>query len=669
MRELLVPYLSTGLALVYWASLAVIGFAALRFTWKKYFKAAKVDGVTDNPFLLIILSFGASVVMFGVASLPLYALQLPAIVYTVIYLGALLGAVVYLMSMVAGALAKKRSVTISGWRFWLAFTAGLSLVGILVFDYVVSTYFGAQFAEGSDTYVHVAKILSIWQYGFSIDDGFLEGVAETRYHFNAIYPLYLPIIQLGHVTPADAWNVSTGFFRFIQWITAGALMTVVARRLLRLDSKCSLWLGVVATVAAVAAVGGSRFMHVAMYPNTIENIWLVLLVVGLFLVVDSHRKLGVAMSYMAALLITLTHPTYALMAALFVALLFAGSLIGYWVKLYRLDGRYLLTLGGLFVILMLSPVITILFPDRMTDASFDFGNFKSIEVLGVDILPVALPDTPLSVLFATISLIGYGFIVARLWVQKKYQLLIAVLALVLFVYLLVNNPMFMAIVGDILPLWLLARFGAMNVLSLIIIPVGLYTIGLGVLRLVGKRELFRKVLICASIVIAVTGLGLSALRGYKSFYDNTKAIDHGYLDFVHRTQQTLGGVFQPGSVVIANLGDSYFLPASLPIKVIAVHAAHATPEADSANRLLCQEELYAGLFDNRLVATTGARYIVVAKWDAQYNGLIAKLSQDAMYRHIKDTPDFMVYEIIVPNTGDVIEDSPCRVYKKVEGVL
>ena len=670
MKEQLL-YLSQAVPVfLYWGSLAFIGFAILKFILAKK-KYAVPLGIASNPFLYALVSFATGVAAVSVVSVIGYIFRLPSVVFVIAWVVLLLAAIVYLAPAIKSRLLLVKTIKVGGIRFWLLGLLVLATIGALVVDYVLSTYFGAQFAEGSDSYVHVAKILSIATYGFSLDDGFMAGVLETRYHINAIYPLYMPIIHVLGISPADAWNLSAGFFRLIQWVSIGALAGFLYGRFAKKKHLPMYAVICVTTLAAIALFTSKWFLHVATYPNKVVILWFTLLRVGVILFCDRlqrDRKVGLYLAYVGAALTTLTHPTYALMAAVFIFALTVIFVVGRFAKWWRLLWRDVAHLLVLFVLLMLSPIVAVAFPDRMTQASFDFGDFKTTQVLGVDVLPIGLPNTLLSITIAVVALLGYAFMLVMAYRRRQYKVVAILAVIIAFPYLTMHNPLFMYIVGDRLPLWLVSRFSAMNILRQIVFIVGLYSVALLVYRLVAQRVVRRSIITALLIMVAVY-LAISYVNGYKELRAGTKAIDHGYLGFIHRTQEDLRGVMPPGSLVVANLGDSYFLPAVIPIKVVAIHEAHATPMADSADRLRCEEQLLETGYDSRMLATIKADYVVLAKWQTNRDYLQQALTSRDDFTFVKETRDFFVYKVNQQRLDAAVTSGACYNYQRDEETL
>lgn len=656
--------------LIYWLSIILIGYVAIRATQEKLsIKTDSTKGITHNIFFKILFGFAAGVLLLGLISVPFYLFRLPSALYTLIYIVLLLVSLVMAIRFVWKRRFTSKTITIGGGLgYWSFLGIVVITLGLLVMDYVATTYFGAQFAEGSDSYVHVARILTISTYGFSIDDGFMRGVAESRYHFNAIYAVYVPIIKLTGIIPADAWSLSLAFFRFIQWVAIGALAFFVFDRYLIKDKRWVYVATAASIVLAIALFSSSQFMHVAVYPNKVETLWLVLFVIGLALFMDRHKKLGGLLAIASAVLITLTHPTYSLMAALFVCVLATALLAGHLVRVYKVTRHQLILLGSLFAVLMVSPVVTILFPDRMTEDSFNFGNFNTMTLFGIEILPFGLPSTLEGWILMITSVTGYVYLIFRLWMNDRRGVAIIVTCLMLFIYLIVHNPLFMAVVHEKLPLWLLARFGAMNVFQFISLILGIYAF-IALCQKLIKHMFMKKAAIIIIILVATVFISAKLPVSYKNLYYATKGIDHGYLEYIHRTHTTLKNTFEPGSVVVANIGDSYFLPAVLPVKVVAIHEAHATPEADSADRLACTSQLFSTRFSDAVLRTVDADYIVIAKWENNFKELWKELdARTDVLDKIADTQDYLVYKVDETRlSGVILKESPCYDYQESEG--
>ncbi|HEX6416349.1 MAG TPA: hypothetical protein VFZ62_02375 [Candidatus Saccharimonadales bacterium] len=630
---------------------------------RRKFKFKLPDGVSDNLPLLVLLCFASSVVVMGLFSLFLYVFKLPAILFTAFYACSLVTAIGYFGRFLWLVSAKKRTFKIPGRKFWITTIITAAAICLLLADYLISLVFGTQFAGGADTYVHIAKIMGLINYGFVIDDSILKGVVESRYHVNVIHSLFIPLPQMLPISVAEVWNLSLGFFRMMQWLSIMGLAYFVAMSWLGMKKMGAYYLSVVSLFVALALP--PSYMYVAMYPTKVVVFWLILLVIGLSLM-WAYQKIGITLASGAVILIALTQPTYSLMAGLFLIVYLLAILIWSYVRRNRIDGFYVKVIAGLIFALLVSPFITALFPQHLSEELVAVGSLPTINIFGVSIVAPALPAEPFALALSLIGLTGYVYVIATLFKRSQPQIALLGIALLSFYYVLVHNPVFMAVAHDRLPLWLLGRFTAMDVLQLVMIPFGLYAIGKFLMRFVKPRT--RQWWVVATLFcLIVTGFIFVGIKQtYKGFYEGTKAIDHGRYKLLQRVEDTMSGVMEPGSLVATTMGDSYFLPSAIPVKTIAIDSTHATPTAASKERLACQERIFAEDLDWESLTMTKTDYIVVPQWNDRIKELrnVAEHSPNK-FSLIKETQDYIIYKVKRQATTKTALDktSPCYIYQ------
>ncbi len=672
MRALLLHFAQPLVISIYWVSICLIGFALLNSLKDRFGPLLEFKGIKDNIAFIILFSFSLGSLAIGILSIPLYILRAPSLVGLIIYILLALLSLLY----IGNILWLRRATLVSRLRLsgenkviLFAFSVlAMALVG----DFVTSGIFGTTLANGSDSYVHISRILSISQYGFSLDDGFLRGVVESRYNINVIYSLYIPAIQLFHLLPADAWNSSLGFFRLMQWVAIAAFSYFITRSWLKTDQYKAKLFAVAATIFAIAIYAGTNFK--AGYPNIVINLWLILLIIGLSVMISETRKnIGGILLLAASLLIALTHPTYSLMSFMYVTCFAVLMLLAEYTQHRKIElSKKLLYMGASAMILLLSPLFTNFFPDRMTAESFNFGAFDTVKMFGVDVLRIIMPTSVYEWSIFIVISIGYIYLMRELLRRHNVNLVLLVSLLLSFVYLTSYNPFFMALVHSKLPIWVVGRFSAMNALQYVSITLGFYAIYQYV-KHKKPQKVYQAFGYGALIVFALTYCISTGVASYRSFYANTKGDDHGYRDFIHRTYDSLYGVIPPGSLVVTPASNAYFLPAVIPVHVIAIDSTHATPVADSDDRLACATKLQSSLFSATDLRIINADYIIIAPWDKYFNENKSILDHQKRFTPIKQTSDFDVYRINKDINNEQATDlelqSPCYKYQKVEGNL
>ena len=646
----------------YWASCVLIGWCIYQFTTRRLNFNRTIAGVTDNIFLKPIIWFASFVSVAALFSLILYIFKLPAIYFTGFYV-ALLGVSVYCL---IHALWRRRRVVyefkVGGVLFWTKVSIAVLIVSILTSDYIISTLLGTMFAGGADTYVHLAKIAGLLHYGFVIDDSILNGVVESRYHVNVIHSLYVPIAQLGHLSPATAWDLSNAFFRLIQWLGGAGLAYFVFRSWLN-TSKIKSTLISIGALALGFAIPPA-YMFVAVYPSKVVSLWLLLFVIGLS-VMGSRFKEGAYLALTGAILIAFTQPTYALMAILFLLLYVLAVEVAGYLQTSQLDRRLLYIGLALMTVLSVTPLITGVFPQRLSSEALAIGSIPVIQMLGVDIVRPIWPTTLPPIILSIVAFIGYVYLAIRLVKQRRVTTSILAILLPSFFFLIACNPLFMALAHNKLPLWLVGRFTAMNVLQSISLTVGIYVVCYLIYRYAPMRSLNKKVAILCLLTVGLMFTLINALGVYKDFYKNTIAINNDNNTRLERVRTELSNVVEPGALAVTTLNDGYHLPSAIPIKVVAIDGTHATPTADSENRESCLERIFAKNLDEEDIDIVGAKYVIIPRWYEKLDEVTASFARSDKFSLLKESTDYLVYVVKYnkPNLSGDIRSNPCYLYQ------
>lgn len=666
MKELvLVSIVNPVIVLLYWLSCILIGWAIYQFITKKIKLSRNISGITDNIFLKPTIWFGLFVAVVALYSSILYIFRLPAIFFTGFYVISLIISMIVLIYNLWDRRNRTYNIKLGGMRSWIEISIILLVILILVFDYVVSTSFGTMFAGGADTYVHLAKIMGILHYGFTIDDSILNGVVESRYHVNAIHSLYIPIVQSGHLSPAAAWDLSNAFFRSVQWLSITGLAYFVSRSWLRFNKLRGLLFsaGVLVVVWAMPPL----YMFVAVYPTEVVSLWITLFVIGISLTISRFRE-GKFLTFVSAILITFTQPTYALMVILF---LLIYILITEGASVFRTSSINFRTLWrtiGLVILLSVGPLITELFPQRLSGEALSIGAVPTIHILGVSVVsPLWSPTkTPAEIL--VIAFVGYVYLIVELIKQNRRLMAVFTVLLLSFFYLIACNPFFMAIAHNKLPLWLVGRFTAMNVLQTISFPLGVYAVCYIFYKHAPLKNLYKRIAISIIFVLCSIVVLPKVPGAYRDFYQNTIAIDNGNDVKLERTREELSGVMEPGALAITTLSEGYHLPSAIPVKVLAIDATHATPTADSKDREACVERLFASNLDGEDLDIVGAKYVVIPRWYENLEQVKAALAKTSKLSLLKESTDYIVYTVRheKPRLDNGVHSNPCYIFQITE---
>lgn len=654
---------------LYWSTLILVGafLSSLTARWTRL--RTNIDGISDNTPLMVLVYFAIGVVFFGLFSIPLYILKLPSYVFTLFYICVVAASSFYYLHKLFTKKLKVKIFTFRGLDPRIVVIA-LIVAGLLVFDYIVSGVFGTMFAGGVDAYVHLAKIVGILSYGFSMDDGFYRGVIESRYHINVIHALYIPLAHLSHFTPAVSWNLSLGFFRLLQWFSLIGLAYFIARYWLNTTKIRAGLVGLVVLLFNIALP--PLFMNVALYPTKIVTLWVTVFIVGLS-TCSRYPRTGYSLILLSSALLSLTHPTYALMCALFLMIYLILSVVVGMLRRRRI--KYVVFLPHVLslMILLASPLFTASFPSYITHDLFNVGTVSTMSLLNVEIIQPLYPRDFNQLLLAAISFVGGLYILLKLKHAGRIDQIVLVLLLYSFYYLLVCNPIFMSLVNERVPLWFLERFSTMNILQTITLPLGVYVLFIlcGVIAKSWPAVLRRAMFVASSVAMLVF-LMLNTAESYDKFNDTTLGINFGHYELIQRISKELLGVIPQGSLVVAPLNDSYHLPSAIPVRVLAIDSTHATPSAASKQRLACVDKLFDENINWSDLAIIKADYIILPLSYKVYasSQYVAINNQIDKFKLITESSDYVVYRIEKSKYADQLltgsADNPCYKYQLIE---
>ena len=313
----------------FWFSLPLIGFFILKIS-EKYIKNKKIIPIVQlangqHIFLRFLIAFGVSAFIFSVLSLVFYILNAPVILLTIIYLTLLASAIIWVIRNFVRSLFVTRQLDILGIarQPLVVKLCFMFFCLLLAMDFTVSAYIGSYAQVSADTYVHLSRIVSLIHQGFTEQSGFFSGLAESGYHYNALYAFHALGAQVTNLQPFEFWRYSFGFFRLIQWLAVFVLAAYILRKWIMSVKYLALW-SVLATVLAMGIY--SAFFYTAVYPNQLVHVWMMLLVLALSTYEYGKKEMGLVIGSLA-FMITMTHPAYAFMTAMFLGLVLVVRLI------------------------------------------------------------------------------------------------------------------------------------------------------------------------------------------------------------------------------------------------------------------------------------------------------------------------------------------------------
>lgn len=656
----------------YWFSLPLIGFFILsmaqQFVKNDALQTLIQFGKKQHIFISSIICFTVAVALFSGSSLIFYLVQAPAICMTVIYIVFLVGALIYCGLIVSKNLFKDNELDTFRLKNKTLVVKAIFVILLLIItcDFFISTYIGSYALVSADTYVHLSRIESILSQGFTIQSGYFGGLPEAGYHYNVVYALYATASQVTHLQPFEVWRYSFGFFRLLQWLVIFMLAFYIIQNWLKRESYAYLG-ALLATILAIALY--TPYFYTAIYPNQLVGVWLALLVLTLSLYERGMKEMKYCM-FILAFITTMTHPTYALMAALFVGLFGAIRFLVERKTFFAEGKTHLITYGASIAILLLGPLRTITFPTRLNNKQIDVGSFAVTKIFGLDVKqPVGLiPNGTINVIILMLSLVGTLYVVIRLW-RVKRQLAIA-LALLLFYPIIVYIPPVFTIFHKVLPLWVLDRFTAMDVLVYILVFVGIYAICEFLVKL-GKghfsNTVSQKIMISMLCILTLVISCRVSVNSYTQLATMRSENTH-YYTFMAQTYNDFKGTLKDEKTVLANEGDSYLLGAILPINVLAIEPGHMSPVASADNRIACQNHLLSSFNYDDILASR-ISFIALSTYSKEYKKQVGIVESKPYLKLVAKDANFSIYKVNSrgqESRGEVYE--PCKNYQRIEGI-
>jgi len=509
-------------------------------------------------------------------------------------------------------------------------------------------------------------VITIIQEGFSFSDGFFKGLIESRYHMNVIYALYVPPSQLlshFHVLVPDVWRWSLSFFRLMQWLAIFNLAYFVCKYWLKRSHDVFLW-AFLAIICTTALNTGGFF--IADYPNQIVKLWMIAYVIGMIMM-EARRSYSLLI-LSSAILIALTHPTYAVMVTMFTFLYCALRLFFDYKE--TIKSKILVIYVASAAILMSTPLLTLMFPKHV---DHNLPNTLSETGLGFDyskFLPVSSIDG-LQIPLLTIGILTTIYLIIYLRHNKAWQSI--ALALVLFLPIIIFNPLVLELLGKFFYRNIFYRFTTMNVLWMIMLPLAAFAFA-SIIKWVATRTIhrmkFRKMVIRGGYAFCILSIILISAFSYIPAYNSYKrSIEFGgsaEYERIHRVYDALSGVINNRATVVANQTDSYYLPMVLSAYVIAILPGHTTPTADIIDRVNCQSAILKDFKESDLRAV-GANFVVLSYWENNSLTKIKLADSSPYLKKVVQTQDYIVYKYDAGNVKTNEKPTPsCINFRKVE---
>lgn len=653
----------------FWLSLVFMGYMGILFCRNRFAgpigRIAKAI-LSQHAFIVAFVSFLISVGLFAILSIPLYLTQAPVIIPKVIYGILALSAFMYSAYLLILNIFSTKQHDFFILKKQPLYMRGvfLMLVLLIAVDFAISLFVKAN--AGGDTFYHLARIVAIVSDGFTINSGHYSNLPDAAYHYNVIYVLYATAASLLGAQPVDIYKWSLGFFRLVQWLGIFTLAWYVIGYWLK--SKETPLFSSLATIYALCALSGVLFT--ATYPNKIVNLWLIPFVILVSLFESGKRWAGVAL-LVVSLMITLTHAN-AVMAVMFVGLLGILMMAAQKKDILK-DKLRLMTYAAVAVVLSFGPVTTALMPSLMTDEQRHLGDFPVINIAGMSMKDPLFDLRSLSsfeFVALLLSIVATLYILRRVWGNLRQRSV--VLAVSLFYIVIVYLPPVFTMFNHLLPMWVINRFSAMNILTPILVPIGIYVVAVLTRRFLrGRIKKFpssifsgRVSWLLLSCVVVAISLGM-IVPGYKKL-----GVDRQYkrdmFNQLSRAGDDFRGQLKSNRVVLANPDVGYGLASVLNIDALAVHVGHSTSSADTANRVACRDYLLGTLNYESLVAG-GVDLIVFSKLGGDI-GITKQADSKKYLTRVAENDDYTVYSI-KHDSSTMFESeiyAPCRLFKENE---
>lgn len=656
---------------LYWFSLPLIGYVILRVARdeKKIPRSIKNIShytLSQHPFSIFVFSFALTVFLCAVVSVFFYVFHLPVKALAVLYLGVLLLTCLYVVNVFLRNLFKVTNLDVFGLKnkILLTQTIFLLMIAILAIDFFISLYVKS-FAWGDAIY-HMSRVVNILSDGFNVQASFFSNLPDGAYHYNVIYSLYAVPSKIFHLEPIRVWEFSLAFYRLMQWLAVFTLAMHVFGKWLK-AGESTLPMSFLSVILAVA-FNSYHQGYIANYPNQIVDIWFILLVICLSFQSKINKKaIGLVMISLGFLL-TSTHPTYAFIAACFIAFLFVIRAVidrnNFFADKYD-SMIYLMTIA----VLMVGPVVTKLTPVRLSNDMINLAKPNLINIFGMSMMRPSLPIDKLGWVVLITGMLATGFLLKKLWKRKLEWSII--FSLSFFFLIIAFVPIVFTILHYLLPVWVIDRFSAMNVLSYLFAAVVIYGVYFIFINFINKGLSMKNKIAVAKfigVVFMLFSLFLSStisFSTYNLYLYGTESKIYAY-NYMNQTIYDFKDVLKDNKIIVSSPYYSYQLSALFDIDVIAVEYGHSPMSSDGANRGGCQEYILKNFNFQDLKAVKTDYVVVSLMGDMKSEENLVK--SKPYLKLIGSNPYFAVYEFDKKSYSDssLLTYQPCLNYQQIE---
>ncbi len=608
--ELLQSPIEVLCVLLFWATVVFIGWSLTRYilsvtkdsfvyNWRKLPLAGQFVIVTAVSFSL-----------FGLFTVIAYILRLPSWCLSTFYIASLIGACTYTgfeireqgIKTVLNVQQLQRSIQnirlISPLSIMIILCAGELLLSLFIGGYMAG-----------DGMVHVSKIRHLAEHGFTFTDAYYGTVPETRHVIAVLHTLMATPTSLGF-SPITTWYASMVFYKLVFFFT---IFYFAWRLLYWAPAKLRSQYAALGVVLALAMFSN----YFLSYPANFVVVWVMLLLTALFDVVKGRSYWLLIIS---SFLITLTHPLAGAACALFLILL--GILMLLFSR-KTVTWKFFITTASSALILLSTPLFALTLPNRMTDAARNLGavdfayyRFGSHIVF----LPTQMQYFSYHGLFTTLVFaLAWGGIIGLFIHLKDKQYRITLAAILLFVPLLLYNPITFIPLLKALPAWAISRFTVVNQLTVLLPLFGLLFV-VYLAKKVLKTRVSDGAYLSLVMVAVVVIFGLTQSIGLVDPADKIKAsmYKHQRGNYLELDAVSAALPQVKDSIILASrMSDNYVIPVVSQFRVVAIGEANATPAADMVHREACYELLLKAP-DAALLKQANVSYVLASSGDVEF---------------------------------------------------
>lgn len=597
--QLVAPIHVVVFMMMYYASLVFIGYVFFQFIYKKTGKYLFVPLAKVPLFGRGLIYLATVFTVMAIFTVTAYAFKLPILAGGIFYIGLIVVSLIYFWRDLRVDFIAHLKMNVASWTRTPLFSAAGIMITLLIFDFIANIFIGGYL--GGDGLIHISKIRYLINHGFTLTDAYYGTVPETRHHLSVLHTIYAIPGAFG-ISALNAWFYSLAPMKLA---LISAKFFLAWRILKSFKLRDSLATSLASSITILAIFGG----YFTTVPGTFVVTWVALLAIGLLDLV-SVRKSGIVI--MACILIAMTHSLIAIATILLLGLIVCLQLI---FRRSSLSKPVIRTYAISMLILITTPIVSLLLPNRMTAEAHDYNlaKYNFTHLFG---LKAFTPDLnqytgQTLLIFACVALIG----IASVWLYTKSRSeRIIITALLLYIPLTLYNPVFVYASGHFLPAWGQARLATVNVLSHIALGVGIYAVVRFALNRVNGGKARRHI----SKVVFFACLASALLT--QTF--NTVDVSAGKRDLMYNQIGTYGSLTRMSELLIPAKAesvvfaeryyDNFMIPDISDLRVVAISEGNSTPAADMERRTPCYEMTQKTLgYD--LLAQLHVRYVMAQR--------------------------------------------------------